>query len=145
MFGSKKNTNSNGAILEVNAPSTANSMNSLGKGTKVNGDIEATSDIRVDGELRGNLNCKGKVIIGSTGYIDGTIICQNAVVEGTFKGTLTVKDLLNVKESARIDGDVKTGQLLVNSGAKFNVSCGMGGGKIDAAKGAPKLVASTKG
>lgn len=143
MFGSKKNTNPQGAVLEVSAPSSANSMNSLGKGTKITGDIEAEHDIRIDGELKGNLKCKGKVIIGGTGHIDGTINCQSAVVEGTFKGTLNVKDLLNVKESARIDGDVNTGQLLVNSGAKFNVSCGMGAPALKEGK-TPKLVASTK-
>lgn len=140
MFGNKKNSTSNGTTIDV-TPSSSNSINSLGKGTKITGDITSEHDIRIDGELVGNLDSKGKVIIGSSGFIDGKIDCQSAVVEGRFKGTLNVKELLNVKDSAQIDGEVNTGQLLVNSGAKFNVSCGMGSAKSST----PKLVASTKG
>jgi cytoskeletal protein CcmA (bactofilin family) len=108
------------------SPSSKNTINSLGFGTRLEGTLSADNDIRIDGELVGLLNCKGKVIIGAKGFVDGELNCQNAVVEGKFKGKLKVHELLNVRDSAQVHGDVSTKQLLVQSGAIFNVTCDMG-------------------
>lgn len=109
---------------------TSGGINSLGHGTKLVGDLSAQSDIRIDGELEGNLKCEGKVILGPKGVIKGTIDCQSAVIEGTISGTLKVKEILQVKESAKITGEITTDKLMVQSGAVFNVKCEMGGQKI---------------
>ena len=67
--------------------------------------------------------CQGKVIIGTTGYINGEIKCQNAVIEGKFHGKLDVTELLSVKDTAEVIGDVKADKLMVMPGALFNVTC----------------------
>ena len=108
------------------------SSNSLVTGTSIEGTIIANSDIRIDGSLKGSLDCKGRVIIGPDGSVDGEITCENAVIEGKFSGKLKVKDLLNVRESANIQGNVETDKLLVQPGAVYNVSCSMGGQTIKA-------------
>jgi len=124
MFGSKKKeTNVPGK--NVNIPGS-HSLNTLVHGTIVEGTIKAENDIRVDGVIKGSLNCNAKVIIGPSGQIEGEIRCINAVIEGSFDGTLTVSELLHVRETAKISGDVKTNKLIVQSGAVFNVSCKMG-------------------
>jgi len=79
----------------------------------------------VDGTIKGKLICQAKVIIGPTGMVDGEIRCQNAVIEGRFKGQLFVSELLNVRETAEVEGEITTNKLLVQSGAKFNVACHM--------------------
>lgn len=107
------------------ANSVSSGLNALVKGTNVEGTIRCDSDIRIDGTIKGDLICKAKVIIGPTGYVEGEITCQNAVVEGTIKGVLSVTDLLNIRETAEIDGTITTGKLIVQSGAKFNVACKM--------------------
>ena len=130
MFGNnvKKEVQKNGV---TKAPvQGGNTINSIASGTRMEGTINAENDIRIDGAIKGNLICKGKVIIGPKGKIDGEIKCKNAVVEGTFTGKLRVTDLLNVRESAKIEGDIDTNQLIVQSGAMFNVTCNMGGQKI---------------
>jgi cytoskeletal protein CcmA (bactofilin family) len=107
----------------------SNSINSIVQGTELQGTITAASDIRIDGMLKGNLDCKGKVIIGPTGTVDGDIQCENAVIEGFFSGLLIVSELLHVRETAKIEGDVHTKKLIVQSGSSFNVSCKMGAQK----------------
>ena len=104
MFGSngKKNEPKTNKPGTAASPTSLHALNSIVAGTSVEGNITCESDIRVDGELRGSLNCKGKVIIGPSGFIDGDIKCENAVIEGTFEGILIVKDTLNVKEKAEI-------------------------------------------
>lgn len=125
MFGKKDNdmAKNNG-----NAPSGGmNSINSLSKGTVVEGSIKTESDIRIDGTLNGDIDCKGKLIVGPTGVLDGKITCINAVIEGTLKGILNVKEQLHVKETAKINGEIVTDKLIVQSGAIFNVKCQMDG------------------
>ena len=90
----------------------------------------AKNDIRIDGELEGNLKCSGKVILGPKGSIKGGIDCQSAVIEGTINGIVKVKELLHVKDSANISGEIQTNKLMVQAGAVFNVKCQMGGQKI---------------
>ncbi|MEN0003990.1 MAG: polymer-forming cytoskeletal protein [Bacteroidota bacterium] len=109
--------------------SGSHSLNSLVKGTMIEGTVKASSDIRIDGTIKGNLHCDSKVIIGPTGLIDGEVRCMNAVIEGKFEGTLHVKELLNIRESAVVNGDVTTSKLVVQPGAVFNVTCTMGDGK----------------
>lgn len=123
MFGNTKNeTKSNGVI---STPSTSSS-NSLVQGTNIEGTVHAEKDIRIDGTMKGTLICKGKVIIGPTGTIIGDVQCENAVIEGRFDGILTVGEVLHVKETAKIEGDISTQKLIVQPGSIFNVKCKMG-------------------
>lgn len=129
MFGSNKKPSQKTvptSTTTTTPTASSNSINSLGAGTVVDGNISTSSDIRIDGELKGNLTCQGKLIIGPSGKIDGNADCKSAIVEGTLIGTFTVTDVLEVRSSSHIEGDVKTGQLVVEPGAKFNVSCAMG-------------------
>lgn len=126
MFGNNKSTeDAKKASATTLASPTSNSLNALVKGTVVEGTVRCDSDLRVDGTIKGKLHCKAKVIIGPTGSVEGEITCQNAVIEGRFKGILHVSELLNVRETAEVDGEISTNKLLVQSGAKFNVSCKM--------------------
>ncbi len=119
--------------------STPSGINSLGHNTSIKGDLSTESDIRLDGTLIGNLNCKGKLILGPKGNIQGDVVCDNAVIEGRIDGTIRVKDLLHVKETAKITGEISTNKLTVQSGAVFNVKCDMGGQTI-----APKSIQQAK-
>ena len=65
-------------------------------------------------------------MVGSTGTIDGDIICQNSNVSGKVKGKITVKELLALQAYASINGDIITGKLSIEPGAAFTGSCSMG-------------------
>ena len=84
MFGSNKNTEE----VKATPTSTPNALNALAKGTVVEGSIRCDNDLRIDGTIKGKLICQAKVIIGPTGAVEGEIQCQNAVIEGRFKGNL---------------------------------------------------------
>lgn len=123
MFGNNKSADD--SKKNTTTPASPNSLNALVKGTVVEGSLRCESDLRVDGTIKGKLNCQSKVIIGPTGTVEGEIRCQNAVIEGRFKGILQVSELLNVRETAEVEGEITTNKLLVQSGARFNVSCKM--------------------
>ncbi|WP_194851540.1 bactofilin family protein [Nonlabens antarcticus] len=102
-----------------------NSQNRIAQGTIITGDIESEAGFRIDGEIKGTLKTKAKVVIGKDGKIDGTLECSNADIEGSFSGTLKVDGLLSLKSTAIIEGEVSTHKLSVEPGATFNASCNM--------------------
>jgi len=100
-------------------------INLISNGTDITGDVKSNGDIRIDGTLTGNLNTKGKVVIGPTGKITGEVICKNSEVSGIVEGKITVGQLLNLKASSKILGDIVTSKLSIEPGAKFSGTCKM--------------------
>ena len=80
--------------------------NRIVEGTIIKGDILSHADFRLDGELIGNFQSKGKIVIGPTGIVTGDIVCKNADIEGKFVGKINVAEILNVKSKASIHGEV---------------------------------------
>lgn len=105
----------------------ASAINIIRKGTIIKGDINCVGDIRIDGELKGKLISEGKVVVGATGVIDGEVTCKNADISGTLNAILKIKELLLLKSTANIIGDIKTTKLSIEPGANFTGSCNMGG------------------
>ena len=113
-------------MAKINEPEfNANNINLVGFGTEINGDIKSSGDLRIDGILVGNLNVKGKVVVGETGKIKGELVCKNSDISGVVKGKITVDELLSLKSSARINGDITVGKLAIEPGCKFTGYCNM--------------------
>jgi cytoskeletal protein CcmA (bactofilin family) len=143
MFGSKEKDQDSGK--KIMPAAATHSLNSLVQGTSAEGKIKASSDIRVDGTIKGDLDCESKVIIGPTGSVEGTIRCKNAVVEGKFEGHLHVKELLNIRESAKVVGEVTYGKLVVQSGAVISGTYNMVGQQSNGiSKSSNKVVTTSK-
>jgi cytoskeletal protein CcmA (bactofilin family) len=102
-----------------------NTINLISNGTDITGDIKSSGDIRIDGSLTGNLNTKGKVVIGQTGKVNGEIVCKNCEISGTIEGRVIVNQLLNLKASSKILGDIVTSKLSIEPGAIFSGTCKM--------------------
>jgi cytoskeletal protein CcmA (bactofilin family) len=100
-------------------------INLISTGTDITGDVKSTGDIRIDGSLKGNLNTKGKVVIGPTGKVSGEVICKNSEVSGTIEGKINVSQLLNLKASSKVYGDIITVKLSIEPGAIFSGNCKM--------------------
>ena len=108
------------------ADEISNSSNIIGKGTVLDGSLETYGNIRVEGKVVGNVKTKSKVALGQSSRVEGSILAQNAEVAGEVQGTLEVTDLLLLKPTAVVHGDIVTNKLIVESGAAFNGSCKMG-------------------
>lgn len=104
-----------------------NAINLVASGTEIKGDIESSGDIRIDGTLRGNLRTKGKVVVGNTGMVKGEIFCKNSDVEGKIDGKINAQELLSLKSTSVITGDIIANRLAIEPGAKFTGSCNMSG------------------
>lgn len=115
-----KSSNKNGAAID------GASVNLIGGGTKIIGDISSAGDVRIDGHLIGNIVISGKFVLGATGVVEGNITSVNADLSGEVKGIVNVSEMLSLKSTAKINGDIETSKLMIEPGALFTGSCNMG-------------------
>lgn len=109
-------------------------VNLIGTGTVIKGDVESEGDFRIDGTLIGSITSKGKLVIGTTGMIEGEVNCKNADVSGKMSAVLKVEQLLTLKASSDFSGEIITGKLAIEPGAKFSGTCNMNTGSAPSGK-----------
>jgi cytoskeletal protein CcmA (bactofilin family) len=109
---------------DINAPER---LNRIVDGTVIEGTFSSESNIRVDGTVTGTINTKGRLVVGPKGKIEGDVVCNNAEVEGIIDGKIKVNELLALRATAKILGDIHTGKLAIEPGATFTGTCSMGG------------------
>lgn len=100
-------------------------LNRIVEGTKIIGDILSESNLRIDGEVKGNVSTSSKVVIGESGLIHGNLTCMEADIEGMIEGKIQIEGLLILRESAKVIGDIQTSKLHVEEGASFLGACKM--------------------
>jgi cytoskeletal protein CcmA (bactofilin family) len=113
------------------ADEISNSSNVIGKGTVLEGNIETFGNLRIEGKIIGNIRSKSKVALGNSSHVEGNVFAQNADIEGQIKGKVEISEVLVLKSTAVINGDISTGKLVVEAGAVFNGTCKMGAAMKD--------------
>ncbi len=101
------------------------SVSTIAAGTTINGDMESDSNLRIDGNIIGNVYCKAKIVLGESGIIQGDIHAENADVFGTVNGNVLAKDLTCLKAKCTVNGDINTTRLQIEPNATFNGQCKM--------------------
>ena len=109
-----------------NQTNTSSVINMIGNGTIINGDIQSKSDIRIDGILKGSVKTEGKLVVGTSGVVEGDVFCSDADISGEIKAKITVSKLLSLKSTSKLNGDIITNKLSIEPGASFSGSCSMG-------------------
>jgi len=101
----------------------------LAFGTKVKGDIYAEGDFRIDGQIEGNIECVGKVVVGSKAEVRGHIKCDSAELLGKIEGNIFAGKNVSLKHSCSYQGSMVVQTLDIEPGAVFNGTCKMIGDK----------------
>ncbi len=122
MFGKKE---------DVMQSSIANlqSLNSIGVGTIIDGNIKTDGDFRIDGKVNGNIFTSGRLVLGASSQVVGDINCINGNIEGFVRGNIQVKEILKISKSANIDGNITTNKLIVEEGAVIQAKISMSSNK----------------
>ncbi len=103
----------------------ATEFNRIVAGTSIHGQVETKGDIRVDGTIVGTLDIKGKLVLGKSGKIEGEIKCKNAEVMGSIEGEINVSELLSLKETSSLKGDIITNKISIEPGASISGTINM--------------------
>ena len=110
---------------DYSASAAANDVSRIAQGVIIKGDISSRSDIRVDGQMDGKLFSEGRVIVGESAVIQGSLICTDVDLFGKVDGDLYVNNILSVKGTAVISGNIHVRKLQVEMGAQINGTCSM--------------------
>jgi cytoskeletal protein CcmA (bactofilin family) len=108
-------------------PVSPSKINSIMEGTSIEGEVRSDSNIRIDGKVKGTIHVRGRHIVGASGLVEGNVNCQSSDIEGTVSGKITCQDLLSLKATAKLNGDIITKKLAIEPGAVFTGNCNMGG------------------
>jgi|GEM_PF-303415 len=109
----------------VSSSSSSKEMNVIAKGTLIQGDVISDGDLRIDGEVKGTIRSRSKVMVGPEGLVDGDVECVHAEVLGRVKGSLKVQDHLYLRGNAKMEGDVLTTHFEMEPSVRFNGKCTM--------------------
>lgn len=128
MFGSKakQNAKTNGNDSSLSNGNGQGLTCVVAAGTRIEGKFYATEDVRLDGVIKGEVECTKKVVMGSTGQIEGNIKTVDSSVRGKVNGEMKVSGTLHLHETARIDGTIVARKMVVDSGASYSGDCRVG-------------------
>lgn len=98
------------------------SVNMISEGTKLDGTLHTKNDIRIAGTLDGEAKAEGKIIVSSTGKVEGNLKGVDADIAGNINGEVRVTNKLVLRKSAVIEGDIYTKTILAEEGAQINGS-----------------------
>ena len=97
----------------------------VGKGSIITGDLNVQSSLRVDGTVKGNVQCADTVVLGKGGRIEGDVRAKNILLAGDVVGNVLSEGKVLLEASSSVSGDVKAARLVVDDGAVFDGKCAM--------------------
>ena len=121
-----------------------NEINSISFGSTLSGDLISSGDVRIDGVLNGSIKTEGRLVLGDKGIIEGEVTCASAIIAGELKATIVVKELLTLKSTAKLSGEIIAGKLAIEPGAVFSGKCSMGPVIKNINKNSEKASSTTK-
>ncbi|MGE5549123.1 MAG: bactofilin family protein [Bacteroidota bacterium] len=95
----------------------------IGKDTTVRGTVEAEGTIRVDGRFEGDISTAGDLIVGESGFVQGTVVAKNVSIAGQLHGKVEARGRLELLPSANVQGEIKMVLLVVEEGACLQGNC----------------------
>jgi cytoskeletal protein CcmA (bactofilin family) len=109
----------------ISEQAAGSGLNLISRGTTIVGNITSTSNIRIDGEIQGNIICQDAVTISGSGTVKGDINAKTVIVGGKIYGDLNVQEKLVIESKGLINGEILTRRLVVEEGALFDGKCSM--------------------
>jgi cytoskeletal protein CcmA (bactofilin family) len=97
----------------------------IGKGTFFEGRLSSTEGLRIDGKVRGKIECACSLVIGAEGEVEGEIIAETVCIAGALVGNVTARKHLEIVQNGRVNGDISTENLVIDEGVVFEGRCRM--------------------
>ena len=112
-------------MAKVYEQENSSGVNIIANGTVFVGNINTTGDCRIDGNVKGNINSKAKIIIGELGNVEGDIVCNTIDIEGFVKANIRAVEQLTLRSTATLEGNIVVNKIAVEVGANFVGNCKM--------------------
>jgi cytoskeletal protein CcmA (bactofilin family) len=117
----------------------------VGKGARLEGNVVSAGNLRIDGQVKGQINAEGDVALSPQSQVEADIRAQNVSVAGRFKGSIQVKGKAHLARGGRIDGNITSKTLVVEEGGVFHGQSIMDGAAATAQAQAERAPQKTDG
>ena len=115
----------------------------VGAGARLEGNVVSAGSLRIDGQVKGQINADGDVSLSPQSQVEADIRAQNVSVAGRFKGNILVKGKAVLARGGRVDGNITSKTLVVEEGGIFHGQSIMDGGAAQAQSGAQQKPGET--
>ena len=127
MFKTTTNSDAAPTIQPSNTTmSTSSATCMISKGSTIEGKFTSNENLQVNGTIKGEVYCKQRLMMGPTGWIEGTVNTHSATIKGTIKGTLIVQNVLHLESTAKVEGIILAKSIKVEAGAQYDGECKIG-------------------
>lgn len=109
----------------------------IGPGMEIVGDIKCDGTVRVEGKVKGSIKATKSVVVGTGGTITGDIETQDVVVAGTVDGTVSGASRVELQETCRVQGDIRSRRIKLDEGGRVEGRLHMGAESAAARPKAP--------
>jgi cytoskeletal protein CcmA (bactofilin family) len=92
----------------------------VGATAKLEGNVVSAGSLRIDGQVKGQINADGDVTLSPQSQVDADIRAQSVSIAGRFKGNIVVKSKAHLARGGRIDGNITSKTLVVEEGGIFH-------------------------
>jgi cytoskeletal protein CcmA (bactofilin family) len=92
----------------------------VGVGARIDGNLVSAGSLRIDGQVKGQINADGDVALSPQSQVEADIRAQNVSVAGRFKGNIAVKGKAHLARGGRVDGNITSKTLVVEEGGIFH-------------------------
>ncbi len=99
----------------------------VGPSVKVEGELHSQGNVRIDGQVQGNVQTTQNLAVGEQAIITANVKALNAVIAGKVKGNITAEEALEITETGQVEGDITAKILSIAPGAIFRGQCQMPG------------------
>lgn len=95
----------------------------IGKGSEIKGNVKVNGFVRIDGDIDGNLETDGNVIVGENARIRGNITAKSIILGGIILGNIFATDSVKVLEESVVIGDILSHKVQIEDSAIINGKC----------------------
>jgi len=98
----------------------------IGPGMQIVGDIKCDGTVRVEGQVEGSIKATKSVVVGKGGTVKGDIETQDVVVAGAVTGTVVGASRVELQETCRVEGDIRSRRVKLDEGGRVEGRLHMG-------------------
>lgn len=103
----------------------------IGPDAQFKGDLSFDKGVKILGRFEGRITTKGDLFVASDGALQADVEAGTISVEGEINGNIAAQDLIELKNTARLQGDLRCERLVVIDGANFVGHCSVGNGAME--------------
>ncbi len=98
----------------------------ISNGVKIDGKLTCSGNIRIEGEIQGDISSQRNVVVGEGGKVNGQINADSITIGGKVSGTVRASEKLVLDPKGYLKGDIFTKILVIEAGAGFDGKSKMG-------------------